>query len=172
MAAEAKSATGLPDVKLVVITNATNLLAPQVLRALPILDAHNGEIWAKLDAGTDEYFRKVNRPAGAMTLDRIVENITFVAKGRPIVLQTLLMNLDGQPPTAAEIAAYCGRVKQILDGGGRIKLIQLHTVARQPAEKYALPLTDWQLEDISETLRADIGVEVETFGGTPPGVTQ
>lgn len=172
VAAEAKAAAQLPEVKLVVITNATNLQSPQVRRALAILDAHNGEIWAKLDAGTPAYFQRVNRPAPAITLDRIVENIAFVAQGRPILLQTLLMNLAGQPPSADEIAAYCGRVKQILSAGGKIKLIQVHTVARQPAEEIALPLTDDQLNGIADVIRAATGVKVETYAGVTPGTTR
>jgi len=43
----------LNDTKLVVITNATLFHQPRVQRALEFLDHHNGEIWAKLDAGTE-----------------------------------------------------------------------------------------------------------------------
>ena len=35
---------------------------PAVRDALATLDANNGEIWAKLDAGTEEYFQLVDRP--------------------------------------------------------------------------------------------------------------
>ena len=49
----------LDDVKLVLITNASLFHRPRVRRALETLDANNGEIWAKLDAGT----RRLLRPS-------------------------------------------------------------------------------------------------------------
>lgn len=172
-AAKVKHEMGADDVKLVVITNSSNLASPQVRRALPILDANGGEIWAKLDAGTEEYFRVVNRPRGDVTLDQIVRDITALAVGRPVVIQSLFMNLRGAGPTPEEIAAYCGRINSIQAAGGRIKLIQAHTVARAPAEQYVRPLSDAQLEEIAAAIRlAAPGVNVEVFGGAMPGVTR
>ncbi|MFB3892096.1 MAG: radical SAM protein [Phycisphaerae bacterium] len=166
VAADVKRELGLGEVKIVVITNSTNLQSPQVTRALPILDANNGEIWAKLDAGTEEYFQRINRPRGPITLERIVQNITAVATGRPVVIQTLLARIEGQPPDDAEIRAYCGRIGRILAGGGRIKLIQVHTVARPPAERYVTPLSNGELDAIAERIRQAVpGAAVETYYG-------
>src|SRR5262245_38202377 len=52
--ADAKRQRGLDEVKLVLITNATRFHVPRVRQALEVLDANNGEIWAKLEAGTEE----------------------------------------------------------------------------------------------------------------------
>src|SRR5262249_8510713 len=57
--ARIKQRRGLADVKLVLITNASMLHKPGVRQALTVLDAHQGEIWAKLEAGTEEYYRQV-----------------------------------------------------------------------------------------------------------------
>ncbi|RPI60880.1 MAG: radical SAM protein, partial [Planctomycetaceae bacterium] len=113
-AADIKKQMNLADVKIVVITNATQFRSSQFTRALPILDANNGEIWAKLDAGTEEYFQRVNHPAGGITLDSIVDDIAAVAGGRPIVIQTLFMLVDGMPPSEAEIKAYTRRLRKII----------------------------------------------------------
>ena len=43
------------------ITNASMFHRAHVQRALEILDANHGEIWAKLDAGTADYFDRINR---------------------------------------------------------------------------------------------------------------
>ena len=51
----------MTDVKLVVITNATLFHRPRVIEALRFLDDHNGEIWAKLEAGTESYYRQIER---------------------------------------------------------------------------------------------------------------
>jgi len=58
---EARRQRGLDGVKLVLITNASRLHHPPVRQVLEVLDANNGEIWAKLDAGTEEYYREVDR---------------------------------------------------------------------------------------------------------------
>src|SRR5207248_2862042 len=44
---------GLRNVKIVLITDAGGLDRPDVQRGLELMDAHDGEIWAKLDAGTE-----------------------------------------------------------------------------------------------------------------------
>ena len=167
VAAEVKDALGLAEVKLVVITNASQLRSPQLQRALPILDAHNGEIWAKLDAGTAEQFARLNRPAPPVTLRRIVDDIAAVARGREVVIQTLLCRLDGRAPADEELDAYAGRLREIIGGGGRIKLVQLHTVARPPADERVAALSDVELDVLGERVRAavrDVPVRVY-YGG-------
>ncbi len=171
VAADVKADLAAEDVRTVVITNGTMLRSPQMQRALPILDVSNGEIWAKLDAGSEEYFRRINRPAGDVTLARIVDNIASVAIDRPVVIQTLLLNYADMPPIASEIEAYTMRLREILDAGGEIKLIQLHTVARPPAEAYITRLSDEQLDAATTQVTAALpSVPVETFYGqdVPP----
>jgi len=171
VAADAKAAAGQDDVKLVVITNASRLDSPQVARALPILDASGGEIWAKLDAGTDAYFHRVNRPHLKLRLDEVVRNIAAVARGRAVVIQTLLFRIRGAPPPPEEVDAYCARLREILDAGGRLKLIQLHTIARSPADAAATRLPDADLDALAARVRRAVGaVPVETYYGqdVPP----
>src|SRR3954471_3964981 len=56
-----KGRRGLDTVKMVMITNASMFHRPAVQKALATLDANQGEIWAKLDAGTDAYFHRIDR---------------------------------------------------------------------------------------------------------------
>jgi wyosine [tRNA(Phe)-imidazoG37] synthetase (radical SAM superfamily) len=166
IAAEEKRAAGLPAVKIVVITNASQLDRPQVQQALPTLDANNGEIWAKLDTGTEVFFQRVNRPAAGLTLRHIVGNIAAVARRRPIVIQTLMVRLDGQPPPEAEVAAYIGQLKRILAAEGKLKLIQLHTIARPPMEGHVSALGDGELDAIARRIRGAIRrAPVEVYYG-------
>jgi wyosine [tRNA(Phe)-imidazoG37] synthetase (radical SAM superfamily) len=161
-----------PDAaKLVVITNSTQLTQPQVVRALPLLDSHHGEIWAKLDAGSEAWFRRVNQPAGAITLDDICNNILSVARDRPVVIQTLFARLNGQPPDENEIASYIIRLQSLLAGGAQIKTVQLHTVARPPTESFVAALSDDQLDALATTVRAALdGPTIEVYYGqdVPP----
>lgn len=166
-----RRALGLENVRIVVITNASHLRGEPFRRALGILDADHGEIWAKLDAGTEEYFRRVNRPAAGLTLGKIVRDIAEVAAGRPVVIQSLFARLDGEEPPAEEIDAYCGRVREILDAGGRIRLIQVHTVARPPAEAFVARLPDDRLDAVADRIRRrvpDVPVEVYYGADVPP----
>src|SRR5512138_2974936 len=83
MAADARRRFHLDAAKLVLITDSAYLTNPAIREALKTLDANNGEVWAKLDAGTEEYFRLVDRPN--VTLRAILDNIAETARARPIV---------------------------------------------------------------------------------------
>jgi wyosine [tRNA(Phe)-imidazoG37] synthetase (radical SAM superfamily) len=160
VAAAVRHDYGLADVKLVLITNASGLAQPAVVAALRVLDQHNGEIWAKLDAGTEEYFRQVNR--AGLSLQQIIDNLLAAARVRPIVLQSMFLRLHGQPPPPPEIAAYVERVRGLLAGGARIALVQLYTVARHAAEAFVDPLSAVELGRIADTVRP-LGVPVAVF---------
>ena len=161
--AEVRRRHGLDDVKLVLITNASLLQRPRVQRALTTLDANGGEIWAKLDAGTEDYYRLVAR--SAVPWRQILGNLAEAARTRPIVIQSLWMRIDGQPPPAAELAAYCDRLREIMAGGGKIKLVQVHTVARKPAEANVAALANAEVDAIAELVRNRTGLPTAAFYG-------
>ncbi len=163
LAAGARRRFGLERTKLVLITDAAYLAKPKVRAALAVLDANNGEIWAKLDAGTEEYFRMVDRPN--VPLQTVLDGILDAARVRPVVIQTLFMRVDGAPPPAAELEAYTDRLKAILAAGGRLKAVQVYTIARQPAERFVAPIADAELDMLAETLRGRLTVPVEVYYG-------
>ncbi len=155
----------MAGVKIVLITNATLLRRPAVTAALNFLDACHAEIWAKLDAGTDNYYRLVNRTS--IPLDRVLENISHCATIRPIVIQSLFMRIHGIVPPVEEIDAYGQRLAAILQKGGRLKRVQIYTVAREPAESFATPLMADELDAIAKQTRKILSpwpaVTVEVF---------
>lgn len=159
--AEVRRRRGLDDVKLVLITNASMFHRPRVQRGLEILDAANGEIWAKLDAGTEEYYRLVARTS--IPFRRILDNLLAAARARSIVIQSLFMRIHGQPPPAGEQAAYCDRLSEITAGGGQIKLVQVHTIARPPAESYVTALSNEELDALAGLVRGRTGLSVAGF---------
>jgi wyosine [tRNA(Phe)-imidazoG37] synthetase (radical SAM superfamily) len=161
---EVKRRHGLAGVKMVLITNASMFHRPHVQRGLALLDANNGEIWAKLDAGTEEYYKLVDRTT--IPFRQVLENITAAAQIRPIVIQSLFMRVNGEPPSAAECAAYAARLNEIRAAGGQIKLVQIYTVARQPAESYVDPLTKAEVDALTELVRTQTGLEAAPFYGT------
>ena len=165
LAADLKHNYGLGDAKLVLITDACYLNKPNVRRALEILDRNQGEIWAKLDAGTDEYYQMINRPN--FPLMHVLENILAVAQIRPVVIQALFMRVHGEPPPQTEIEAFCERLNDITNRGGRIKLVQVYTTARAPAERYVSSLSREQVDVISDTVRAETKLAVEAYYAAP-----
>ena len=170
-AAQVRQDLGLDDVKLIVITNATNLQSHHVADALPTLQSNNGEFWAKLDAGTEEHYQRVNRPLGGATLDIICDNILFVARQMPTVIQSLFFRSSGASPDDVEIDAYIARLRGILDGGGQIRLLQIHTVARTPAEAYVDYLPNDELDALAGKVRdalPDLAIEVTYGSATNP----
>jgi len=161
--AELKRRHGLADVKMVLITNASMFHRPYCQEALKVLDENNGEIWAKLDAGTEAYYQLVERTK--IPFRQVLDNITTAARERPLVLQSLFMRINGEPPSDDEITAYCGRINDIQAAGGRIKLAQIYTVARPPAESFVGSLSDAEVDAIADRVRNETGVAAECFYG-------
>lgn len=162
--ANLKRARGLNLVKLVLITDSSRLQAPEVVKGLETLMASQGEIWAKLDAGTETYYREICR--SQVPFQRILDNLLATARRWPIVIQTLFLSWKGQGPDDAEVAAYCGRLESILAQGGQIHAIQLYTVARPTPEPDARPLSRLQMDALAAIVRGRLpGLPVEVYYG-------
>ncbi|HEX5102635.1 MAG TPA: radical SAM protein [Pirellulaceae bacterium] len=164
--AELKQRLGLDAVQMVLITNASMFHRPHVQCGLAILDQNNGEIWAKLEAGTAEYFKLVDRTP--IPFQQILDNITAAAQVRPLVIQALFMRVNGQPPSEAELSAFCDRLNEIAAAGGKLRLVQVYTVARRPAESYVAPLADAEVDAIVSLVHSRTGLAAQAFYGTSP----
>lgn len=162
--AQLKWRLGLHDVKLVLITDASRLQAREVVQALDVLAANNGEVWAKLDAGTEAYYQAIARTL--VPFERILQNLEITARLRPLTIQTLFLEWQGQGPPAEEVAAYCGRLQQILRMGGRIQAIQLYTVARPTPEAAARPLPAAALDALAAQVKDALpAIPLEVYYG-------
>jgi wyosine [tRNA(Phe)-imidazoG37] synthetase (radical SAM superfamily) len=151
-------------VKMVLITNASMFHRAHVARGLEILDANHGEIWAKLEAGTAEYFQLVDRTP--IPFQQILDNITAAARVRPLVIQSLFMRVAGDPPPPAELAAFCDRLNDITAAGGQLQLVQIYTVARRPAESFVTPLADAEVDAIVRLVEDRTGLAAAAFYGS------
>ena len=167
IAAELKAEHGMTAVKIIVLTNMTMFHRESVQRGLAILDQNNGEVWAKLEAGTEEYYKNVDR--SAVRLSRVLENIREAGRARPIVIQSMFMRLHGEPIPAGEFEAYLERLCELRDAGCRIKLVQLYTIARGTAESYAMPLSTSELKSLEARFRQRLpDVACEVYPGVGP----
>jgi wyosine [tRNA(Phe)-imidazoG37] synthetase (radical SAM superfamily) len=167
--ARLKADRGLAEVKLVLITDSSRLQAPEVVQGLETLMAHHGEIWAKLDAGTEAYYREINR--SKIPFARILENLLVTGRRWPITIQTLFLEWQGQGPSQGEIEAYKGCLESLLRNGAAIQGLQLYTVARPTPEAAARPLPSAALDRIAADIaHAFPGISVEVFYGPDGGV--
>jgi wyosine [tRNA(Phe)-imidazoG37] synthetase (radical SAM superfamily) len=161
--ADLKHRLGLHVVKMILITNASMFHRPHVQRGLAILDQNNGEIWAKLEAGTQEYFQLVDRTP--IPFRQILDNIAAAAKIRPLVIQALFMRVHDEPPSQAELDAFCDRLNEMTAAGGMLKLIQIYTVARRPAEDFVAPLSESEVDAIVALVQQRTGLAAQAFYG-------
>jgi wyosine [tRNA(Phe)-imidazoG37] synthetase (radical SAM superfamily) len=144
-------------VPLRLLTNATMFDRPGVRAALASFD----ELWCKLDAGTEEYYRLVD--GTRFPFAKVLANLLAVARERPIVIQSMFMSFEGVGPDDGEIEAYLGRLRDLVSGGGVIDLVQVYTVARRPADPRVGPLTDEHLARIAAGVREQ-GLRSEIYG--------
>ena len=154
----------LGSVKMILITNAACLDRPRVQRGLKEMQAGAHEIWAKLDAGTDESYQAINRTHVPMA--RILRNITQTARTCPLYIQSLFLRRWGEPPKESEIRAYADRLNKIQARGGQLLGIQLYTIARPAPTVWATALSNEELNGTAALVRELTGLPCAVFYGT------
>ena len=151
----------LDSAKLVLITNATTLQTPETVAGCDILAAHQGEIWAKLDGGTDAAYRRMNR--SAVPFETILANLVFASRRWPVTIQTMFLARDEKKPSEQEMDDYAAAVKKIADGGGTIRRVQLYTVARAPIESNVTALPNEEMDRLAAFVREKTGLTTDVF---------
>ena len=149
-----------PFFKVVLITNASGLDRPDVQAGLSLLTSKD-EIWAKLDAGTEEYLQLVNR--STVPLSRILSNILLTAKKHPVIIQSLFSSVDGYPPSVEEISAYAQRLLELKRAGANIPLVQIYSATRPRATERVTHLPLRTMAEIAGTVRRITGLRAEVF---------
>src|SRR6185436_4321786 len=149
-----------PFFKLVLITNASGLDRAEVLEGLKLFTPLD-EIWAKLETGTQEYMNRVNRPD--CPLERILANILFVARQRPVIIQSLFPFREGESLPASEIEAYVQRLRELKEAGAQIPLVQIYSATRPTTHSECGHLPLRKLSHIAQRVREVSGLNVEVF---------
>ena len=149
-----------PFFKIVLLTNATGLDLRQVQDGLKLLTQED-EIWAKLEAGTQHYMEDVNRPD--CLLDKILENILFIARQRPVIIQSLFPLVNHEEPSAEEIGQYAQRLNDLKQAGAQIPLVQIYSATRPTAHSNCGHLPLKTLARIAQQVREVAGLKAEVF---------
>ena len=93
----------------------------------------------------------------------MIDNIIAAAGVRPVVVQSLFVRIHDTPPQDTELQAYVDRLDEIIRAGGRIKCVQVYTVARRPAESYVTPLANDEVDHIATIVHKRTGLRAEAF---------
>lgn len=155
-----RARSGLPFFKIVLITNATGLDRPAVVEGVRCLNNHD-EVWAKLDAGTQAWMERINRPT--VLLDKVLANILALARQRPVIIQSLFPALNGQEPPELEIREYAQRLKELKDAGANIPLVQIYSATRPTPHSECGHLPLRSLARIAQAVRDATGLRAEVF---------
>jgi histidinol dehydrogenase len=124
------------NAKLVLITNGTGLLDDKTFSFLAAA-AKDLEIWLKLDAGTEAWYREIDR--SDIPFEHIIEKIkAFAALGAPFTLQTMMCNVKGAPPPPEEEAAWLELAAALAGlsrkAGAGIRAVQIYGKVRPAPE--------------------------------------
>jgi len=139
-----------PEARTAVLSNSSRVAEPAVREVLAALDQRI----MKLDAGTEDGFRRINRPLGGLTLETVVEGLRRLVD---VTLQTLLVAGPGGNLNVGEMDAWLDRVAAI-----RPRAVQLYTLDRAAPSDRIGPATGEQLRAVGERLGA-FGVAAQVF---------
>ncbi len=142
----------MTDVPVAVLTNGWLLWQPQVRAELALADM----VLPSLDAGDPTKFNFINRPHPSLSFDRVVEGlIAFRPEftGR-YWLEVFL--LAGYTAILADVDRIAALVKKI-----RPDRVQLNTVARPPAEEFAMGVGPEELARLARRFRPRAAVLAE-----------
>jgi wyosine [tRNA(Phe)-imidazoG37] synthetase (radical SAM superfamily) len=133
----------MTEIPVVVLTNSSLLVLPAVRRALRAADV----VIPSLDAAAAASFRRVNRPLPSIKIEDIIKGLVLFRREFPGRIWLEVMLVKGINDSPADIRALKKAVARI-----RPDKIQLNTVVRPPAEKWALPVSPAELKRVEKEL--------------------
>jgi wyosine [tRNA(Phe)-imidazoG37] synthetase (radical SAM superfamily) len=154
----------LGTVKIVLITNGSMMNKAFVKSALRALADLNGEVWFKLDAGTDDGLRRIN--GVATTAEQHLDRLAVAAGLCPTWIQTCVFGVDGDWPAEGELDAYVGRLRELQERRVPVRGVHLYTLARpslQPEGDALRAVPEPWLENLARRIEAT-GLSVKVSG--------
>jgi histidinol dehydrogenase len=150
-----------PSAKLVIITNGSGLLQKQTFFLLKEICAADTarvnpsiDIWLKLDAGTPEWYQKINRCP--LPYDRLIEKIKEFTSCAVVTIQTMLCAINEEAPCETEERAWEALVCE-LAVNRNIRKVQIYGKARPaPEDPLASNLPDDYLGKRAASLLAGL----------------
>jgi len=148
--------------RLVLISNATLFDRPKVKAGIASLLSGGGEVWAKLDAGTEAWYQKVN--ISRVSLDKIESNLILLGSWAPFKIQTCFCRIHEAGWNENEVNNYLNRLERVRASGAKILEVQLYTLARRPADISVTAVEGDFLLSMREKISA-MGMDAKVYGG-------
>lgn len=149
-----------PYFKLVLLTNGTCFDQPAVRSGLRLFTRAD-EIWVKLDVGTQAAMERINR--SSVPLERVLRNIVELGRQRPLVIQSMFVEVDGVLPDRAELVEFGKRLLELKESGVRISFVQVYSATRPHHSKLCRHLSLRVLSEVAGAVHQMTGLRVEVF---------
>lgn len=147
-----RNQTGLAHVPIRLITNGSQVDRPDVQAGLRLLAEAGGEVWFKLDAGTQADIARIN--GVSIRPESHVRRLALCASLCPTWVQTCMFRWDGDVPSATFVDSYLLMLEQA--GLASLQGVLLYGPARQSFQPEAIhlqPLSAEELESVADRLR-------------------
>ncbi len=145
----------------VLITNGSLVRRAQVQAGLAQLSSDGGELWFKLDAGTDAALAEHNGAAGSLAAH--LERLVFASRVCRTKVQSCWFVRRGSEPSSEQVEGWLAGLRWVREQGATLAGVQLYTLARpsmQPeAAELAAVSADW-LDGLARRVR-ELGLPVE-----------
>jgi wyosine [tRNA(Phe)-imidazoG37] synthetase (radical SAM superfamily) len=140
-----------PGLKIALLTNSTTLEREEICQAIGRVDRPI----MKLDAGTEELFRQINRPVTSITLAQVVAGLKRLDR---FDTQTVFMRGSVDNSTAEAVKPWMDLVDQV-----RPTEAQIYTVDRWPADPSLEKVNKERLQEIAGRTERETGVKVKVY---------
>lgn len=140
-----------PEVKIALLSNSTGLVCDSVRESLPKIDVPV----FKLDVGTEEKFRLINRPARGVRFTSILELLSSLSG---IYIQTVLIEGTPSNATAEDQQAYFQQIARI-----RPREVHIYSTDRPVPDARIALVSPQRLEEIARWGEKETGVRVRAF---------
>ncbi|HGE69339.1 TPA: radical SAM protein [Candidatus Poribacteria bacterium] len=150
------------DIPVAVITNGSLLYRKDVRDDLISADL----VVPSLDAISNNTLDKVNRPCNDLNIDMIIDGLREFAKDYKGKLWLEILIVKGINDNLDELKQMADMIRDL-----RIDKIQLNTVVRPPAENFALPLTNEEMDQIASLFDDRVEI-IADFDRSPKNLSQ
>jgi len=148
------------DIRVALLTNGTTLDDAGVRGEASLADV----VIPSLDSARVESFRRVDRPARCLDLDRIIEGLVVFSKQFSGQLWLEILFAEGINDSDRDLQALAETIARM-----RLDRIQINTVARPPLESFARPVAQAHLQEIGDYFQARFpGIPVDLLAKGAP----
>lgn len=145
-----------PEARIGILSNSSTVAVDQVQRGLAKLDFRI----MKLDVGSEEAFRSINRPCPGVDYQAIVHGLKSLAG---VTLQAMFVAGKLQNSDDAAVSEWIERVGEI-----KPLTVQIYSLHRPPAASSLAEVPRERLEEIAARTEAATGVTVEVIVAARP----